>query len=171
MGMVLQGCKFCTRLYFSHAAQTIFFPSLVFFPARKGKNGKIFSELFILFILSPHPHKLLVFFTKQGRKMEKKIFSSLNFYIFSPFTIYSLIKYNLYVKTRITKSISSKAPKNQEYWRLERENNETFLIFFLFLIFIFCMMTVEVNCIQDAHNNGKFNFDRCLILNFNPQKL
>ena len=44
----------------------------------------MFTDHLILFILSPLLHILLVLYTKEGRKMEKNVFSSLSFYFFPP---------------------------------------------------------------------------------------
>ncbi len=69
-----QGCIFCIRLVSPLLRSFNFFPSL-YFPEGRRKNGK----QNILFILSPLPHILLVFFTKEERKMKKKMFSVLSF--------------------------------------------------------------------------------------------
>ena len=83
-----QGVYILQKNHFFPCSKFFFLPSS-FFPARKGKNGKIVTELLILFILSPSCKGiLLVFYTKEGRKMEKNVFSSPNFYIFPPTTYF-----------------------------------------------------------------------------------
>ena len=66
------------------------FPPPSFFQQGRGKSGTIFLELFILIILSPLLHILLVFFNKEGRKMKKNVFS---FTFFSPNHIFLKIFY------------------------------------------------------------------------------
>ena len=73
-------------LFFSPGSKFLnIFPLLVFFSSREGnKMVKIFTKLFILFLLYPLTHFLSVFFTKKVRKMETNASSSLNFYVLSP---------------------------------------------------------------------------------------
>ena len=56
--------------YFSTVAK-VFFSLLVFSIKEGEQNGKIFTELLILFILSPLLHILLDFYTKEGWKWKK----------------------------------------------------------------------------------------------------
>ena len=68
----------------------LFFSPPSFFSPSRGENGKIFKELYILFILSLLPHIFLVFLTKEGGEMEKMFSVFLIFTFFSPPTIYFL---------------------------------------------------------------------------------
>ena len=81
----IQGCIFCTRLIFSPAAKFVILISLLFFSSKKGEKIKIFSELFILFILSPPPTDYFSFISpRRAEKYKNNVFISFNFHIPPP---------------------------------------------------------------------------------------
>ena len=63
-----------------------FFPLLVFSSKEGNKIKKIFSKLFILFVLSPLPHILLAYFHQKGEKNDKKMLPVL--FIFTPLKLH-----------------------------------------------------------------------------------
>ena len=84
--MLNSGVYILQKIYFFPCCNFFYFFLL---QQGRGKIGKIFSELFILFILSPFPHILLVFFSPSGGKNGKNVFRTLYFIHIIPPPTYS----------------------------------------------------------------------------------
>ncbi len=67
-GQLASGVYILHKIYFFYPSTNFFyyFSPPIFFSPSRGENGKIFKDLYILFILSLLPHLFFSFFTKEG---------------------------------------------------------------------------------------------------------